>query len=1364
MLRKNNINPRLLLVLFTILTSVTSLYAGRNLVTIETSLGDITVELYQDAAPNTVENFLGYVDSGFYEGLIFHRVIEDFMAQTGAYDPNLYEVDFSTYTEEDPYDIKDPNTYHEPGDPIELETDAGLKNLRGTIAMARTSAADSATSQFFINFVDNSFLDPGSGSSGYAVFGKVVDGMDIVDLMNGVENIADPDDDVTTNEYDHITGYFDDVPVDPITITRVYRVQNFEDDTSSVFEDVNFMKANDGAIRTFIGIGDNAPTTETDGIWSYEFSSEEYLGINCLKWHHNAQETNIPDKTYFMARDTDGDIFILKELNDEGTNSEQTLFEAEDLLEIRPISYYANTNMYFRLLDGSYDSDNLDADENKIVIGSGSSTETEQIIQFDGSLSPNYTNDDVIIVKFTRGLVGSESLTEYYYYHKDVGLILYLQDEDQDLEGDGWQLDNKIFDSTSNDFSNIPFMKLEQDFNFTRYYVGKGDIDKNYFYEIDYPSEKYNGVSYIQWIQTGISEEGIRNFEIHLAKDTNDELWVFYYEKDYEIIFEKESLIDAEKLETFANENILFSLISGTYNKDDLDDPANIINRVEYSTNINEKIVAFNETLPHIPHYQNGLVKVKRWEGDDNDENDNNIFYYHEDVGMVRNYRNGSSDSDGDGWEIANFGGLFKEDSGDLSDVDFLRVTDGSIKHYYGSNDLEEDNFAYEFTGITYSGKDALKFISAAEAGGTNAFEIQLGIDSMGTVWVFRYKIDGDNVFYPGSSATAFLYAKPLSDFADDNMHFKLISGQFDSTLPYDPDNAETEVNKIAYTLDSEEITEQIVSFNASLPDVPYYKDDLILVEYNNLTDPNDSVRWKYYHPEDGLVREVHGSNNEPADFENNSIYRLAWSSKAKPTFTNSSDDFSEVDFLYAKPGDIKLMTGIGLYEGQSYLIKYNRSLLLNTVCLEVTSDLTQFDTINTKESYYFARDPDLESLWILAHYVNDQPVFTTNYLDQAVPFERWPDIRWQMCAESKEVGDSVTSGDYTKTIIAEDAEFSERDDLDDELVVIKQNYDLESDPLASVSGYTYLHQGEGVVISLFDNFFDPDESDPNVDNPDDIVPNDADGFYQAAESGLDELEIKVKTSKNRDTDRISDRFTLTGEFDLSKAEFIGEPLTFVIGPWTTTIDTESSSFKEVKTDRYRYTGTVGDKGRISLYIDLRDGYDTFKLIGSRVDLSGLIEPIEISMVAGGEIYQNAATLIGNLPIYQLKNMFDSLEAYKYIRKWTDKRINDRLIITGGITSEEPVDLTDIDSLEISWGTSASQTLDANDFKQSGKRNRFYLRSPDSPLRELIIDWDKAYFKAYFMKNSLSAPSKNLTITITDNDDNIIFDQTTTVN
>jgi cyclophilin family peptidyl-prolyl cis-trans isomerase len=141
---------------------------GENpVVIIKTSKGDIKIELDKENAPISVDNFLTYVEDGFYDGTIFHRVIKNFMVQGGGFTPDMQQ--------------KPTNAQ------IKNEADNGLKNERGTIAMARTGVVDSATSQFFINHADNTFLDHGIKDYGYAVFGKVVDGMDVVDAIAVVQ-------------------------------------------------------------------------------------------------------------------------------------------------------------------------------------------------------------------------------------------------------------------------------------------------------------------------------------------------------------------------------------------------------------------------------------------------------------------------------------------------------------------------------------------------------------------------------------------------------------------------------------------------------------------------------------------------------------------------------------------------------------------------------------------------------------------------------------------------------------------------------------------------------------------------------------------------------------------------------------------------------------------------------------------------------------------------------------------------------------------------------------------------------------------------------------------------------------------------
>ncbi|WP_336315850.1 peptidylprolyl isomerase [Stutzerimonas stutzeri] len=151
------------------LTACSVLLAGNLLaaenprVLLTTSLGEIELELEAEKAPVSVENFLGYVDSGFYDGTVFHRVIPGFMIQGGGFGEGLNQKPTKA--------------------PIKNEADNGLHNVRGTVAMARTQNVNSATSQFFINHRDNDFLDHGSRDFGYAVFGKVVRGMEVVDQI-----------------------------------------------------------------------------------------------------------------------------------------------------------------------------------------------------------------------------------------------------------------------------------------------------------------------------------------------------------------------------------------------------------------------------------------------------------------------------------------------------------------------------------------------------------------------------------------------------------------------------------------------------------------------------------------------------------------------------------------------------------------------------------------------------------------------------------------------------------------------------------------------------------------------------------------------------------------------------------------------------------------------------------------------------------------------------------------------------------------------------------------------------------------------------------------------------------------------------
>jgi peptidyl-prolyl cis-trans isomerase B (cyclophilin B) len=160
-------------------------------VVMETSLGTMTIELDGDKAPVTVSNFLGYVDDKFYDGTIFHRVIPNFMVQGGGFEPGMRQKKTKAT--------------------IANESSNGLVNKRGTLAMARTSAPNSATSQFFINVVDNAFLDKAQAQDGvgYCVFGRVTEGLDVLDKIKAVP---------TGSRAGH-----GDVPLKDVTIVSVRR-------------------------------------------------------------------------------------------------------------------------------------------------------------------------------------------------------------------------------------------------------------------------------------------------------------------------------------------------------------------------------------------------------------------------------------------------------------------------------------------------------------------------------------------------------------------------------------------------------------------------------------------------------------------------------------------------------------------------------------------------------------------------------------------------------------------------------------------------------------------------------------------------------------------------------------------------------------------------------------------------------------------------------------------------------------------------------------------------------------------------------------------------------------------------------------
>jgi cyclophilin family peptidyl-prolyl cis-trans isomerase len=190
MLKTTSMKTLMLSILLMISAACTAESTANPQVIIKTSEGDITLQLFADKAPATVENFLRYVEDGYYKGTIFHRVIPNFMIQGGGLLPDM--------------------TKKSPRDPIVNESKNRLHNTRGTIAMARTSDPDSATSQFFINQRSNLQLDWTPTAAGYTVFGEVILGLDIVDFIATAPTGR--------------SGSFSDVPKEPILITEIVRV------------------------------------------------------------------------------------------------------------------------------------------------------------------------------------------------------------------------------------------------------------------------------------------------------------------------------------------------------------------------------------------------------------------------------------------------------------------------------------------------------------------------------------------------------------------------------------------------------------------------------------------------------------------------------------------------------------------------------------------------------------------------------------------------------------------------------------------------------------------------------------------------------------------------------------------------------------------------------------------------------------------------------------------------------------------------------------------------------------------------------------------------------------------------------------
>ncbi|MCF7958584.1 MAG: peptidylprolyl isomerase [Phycisphaerae bacterium] len=1319
------------------------LLADRTVVEMQTSAGDITIELYDNDTPVTVANFLDYIAEDFYDGLIFHRVIDNFMVQGGAYDPNLYEADF---TDED-FSIRDPNFFHTPKEDIPDEVDTGLLNDWATLAMANAGAG-TGNSQFFINQnpSGNHHLD-----GKHTVFGLVVDGMDVVDAIASVQKVDNAD----------MTAHFADLPLIPVTIDDLSIVRQFNSESSD-FSSVPFLNASDGTVRTYVGQG-----AQDGESYRHVFTTTEFLGVDCLQWRQvSDSNSGLDDFTLLMARDADGQMWVFKYVLNEDTDLEEIELEATTLSEGVMFNDFAADHMQFRLITSLYNPDDLGSPDNSLTTGSGVSQVTEKIVDVAASLLPNYPDADVIIVKRYVGPEGSESDIDWLYYHQGVGLILNLEDDAQDTTSDGWQLSSVNFDSDSDDFSQVDFLSVPRGKSLIRTYVGQGIYEgQNYTQTFAFPTTPFSGVRYMKWVQNADDIDEVDSFTLQLLRDISGEIWVITYILNGETKMDAATLLEVEPLNTVvANDNIQFHLIEGLYNTQDLTDPINTFVRGTGSDAITEKVVSSTSSVGHIPYYKEELFETKTWQGVV--ENANNVSYFHDSAGLILNLRHGADGADGadgDGWHLAFFGGLFDSDSDDLSDVPYLHAnTDTSDRVFIGQGDNDNARYQHTFDSRSVSSINCLRWELDGVANNIHTnFYIYLAQDHLGGLWVFKYYINDLREFYVGSSSDDRFKAKLLSAFTDDNMYFRLINGQTDSDNIADPDNT------VQLRDDDEQIigTEQIIQFDASLSNKTYYDDDLVLVKCQTIQDANE-VQWNYYHESTGLVLELW---NRAVDSEESNYYdpddfgmqadpaidgwRLGWYGRQEPVFDHASADFSDVPFVKAGPGDLRVYRGQGNFSGSQYVATFDSLKMLSVNCLAMNE--TAVPQWNKPSSSLVAARDTHENLWLFKVVRNSLSLEEAAFIDQVTPFDLYPDMHMKLMTGDYAVGDTITRGDALsgeiEVLVSDDQELDNWPDLDDELVLVRWGEQADANNI----DWTWYHESTGVVLDLWDNFYDPNLTDPNTENPD-IIETDGDGWILGVPDELDHLRISVSACSDRQKSR--DAFTLSGRWDGAAEDISFSELFLRVGPWQETVFLVQSGNKPV----YKYKGTLQNGSYLSVTLDAKKG--TFKVLARKTDLTGMVEPVNVEFTIGDYYGAGAASVINKqgVPLVLLKGDQDSLRSENYRYVSDDGPHNDSVTVSGSMTSSlGSIDLTD-KKVTLSWGDDTAKTVNSN-FIQTGKRARYVYRNKNATLTYALIDWDTARFKVVFKSAFIDAPTQDLNIEIKDSDDVVLFDQTVSV-